>query len=82
MTMNETAMARFRLMRMGYSDDYQECRRMELESKEAARQVTYAEDYRRMRQDLENARAALRRITTTIIVSECQKIAREALGEG
>lgn len=28
-----------------------------------------------------NYRAALRRITTTIIVSECQKIAREALGE-
>ena len=30
---------------------------------------------------IEKKRAALRRITTTIVVSECQKIAREALGE-
>lgn len=30
---------------------------------------------------IERKRASLRRIKTTIIVSECQKIAREALGE-
>lgn len=58
--------------RMGINQ--QEQRRMKEESKEAARQRDHSSKYDRMH-------FALRQITHTTTVSECQRIARAALGE-